>query len=654
MKISQKFNRLTKMPFRVIVSKAIYKAFDYIYHRFRKRRIMRKPIDINDQYFLNFKTHSRFLFDLNRQKYISKLRELKLIEKILTEANNICDHRFNFLGITNECLGEKLKWNIDFKTGFIWENQYYKDIKIIDVFNNADVKIPWELSRFQHIFTLGKAYLIERNEKYAFEFMNEIEDWIENNPVEMSVNWTCTMDVSIRAVNWIAGYYFFMNSKIIHEKFRIKFNKILYLHGRYIYKNLENKGSHTGNHYLSNIAGLIWLGLYFNNHEKWLSFGLIELEKEMFKTVNTDGTNYEASTAYHRLVAEIFLLTTILCKKNSITFSKSYLQRLEKMCEFIMDICKPNGNSPLIGDMDDGRFVIITDYLSWNRKDFRYILAIAGEFFDRDDYRFFGKEYMENALWCIDNIKERIDYTSASKSKAYKQGGYYILKNDSFYCVIRCGELSMRGEGGHSHNDQLSFELNVLGQDFIIDPGIYVYTADYKMRNLYRSTSVHNTLYIEGLEQNEFNDLELFRMKEQTFGECLYFSKDKFVGHHYGYKEKCGFIHKRKYELYNTQLKITDSMIETPFLKNKRYSNEIKVSLNFTLSKDVEVISIENGYILIKNGVELILDIGEAGIKNIDKAYISDGYGQIIQSQCIKVRDIPFGEFKVVIVHRKD
>ncbi len=35
------------------------------------------------------------------------------------------------------------------------------------------------------------------------------------------------------------------------------------MHGKFIYKNLENKGEHTGNHYLSNIVGLVWLGVIF-------------------------------------------------------------------------------------------------------------------------------------------------------------------------------------------------------------------------------------------------------------------------------------------------------------------------------------------------------------------------------------------------------
>ena len=69
-----------------------------------------------------------------------------------------------------------------------------------------------------------------------------------------------------------------------------------------------------------------------------------------------------------------------------------------------------------------------------------------------------------------------------NKSVKFSNGGYYILRNNDIYCFIRCGELSCRGQGGHSHNDQLSFELNVKGEDFIVDTGTGVYTADNSMR----------------------------------------------------------------------------------------------------------------------------------------------------------------------------
>ena len=248
-KITEKY--ITKTYYKNIVRKII-KKFYYIYRKVKVRMI---PITLRSTLFYDLNPNCKFLYGIEKkEKYIAELKRLYLLDSTIRTANKICSHEFNLLGLENEYLGEKLPWNEDFKTGFRWNNRFYKDIKIVDLSNNADVKVPWELSRFQHIFTLGKAYWITNDEKYALEFKVELEDWIAKNPVEMSVNWTCTMDVAIRVVNLICAYFFFQKSSNIDYKFWAEFKKSLYLHGRFIYKNLENEAKHNNNHYIPSLS----------------------------------------------------------------------------------------------------------------------------------------------------------------------------------------------------------------------------------------------------------------------------------------------------------------------------------------------------------------------------------------------------------------
>ncbi len=630
-----KLQKLKKLSDKQIFKKLNMK----IYYRWRKKKITNRPITLKNSFFYNFSSSCNFLYDFNNKKHhIEELRKLNLVDSIVISANNICNHKFDLLGSGKKNLGKFIPWHEDFKSSFKWKNKFYKDIKIVDLSNNVDVKVPWELSRFQHIFILGKAYWITDDKKYALEFKEEIVDWIKKNPIEMSVNWTCTMDVAIRAVNLICGCFFFEKSSSIENEFWIKFNKLLYLHGRFIFKNLENEGQYNGNHYLSDLTGLIWLGIYFgdfiveddekeNNPKDWLEFGIMEFENEMKNEVNEDGTNYEASTSYHGLVTELFLITTILCNKNNIHFSKEYMQRLEKMCEFIMDITKPNGLSPIIGDADDGRLLIVSNYGSWEKRDFRHILAVAGEYFDRDDFRYAGRDYIEDSLWIIGDFKSPQVIPKLS-SKFYNNGGYYILRNDRIYCLIRCGELSCRGEGGHSHNDQLSIELNVDGEDFIVDPGTYVYTSDYKMRNLFRSTKMHNTLQIGNCEQNDFDKYDLFYMKEQSFAKCIKFNETMFLGEHYGYKKKCNVVHQRMINLHENELNVEDKLIGSE-IKNK-------VCVNFILDYGVKIIEQKNGIELIKNNKKVLVEFKNPYKTN--DTYLSYGYGQKLKTKKISIQ----------------
>ena len=643
-----KMMQLKGMPLDMALKKVVFKIVRKIRYDIRRYRILAVPIQLDTALLTGFQSQSRHLFHIqDRVHYVECMKEMQQEEPILKDADRICHHYFNFLGSGETYLGERITWNKDFKTNDVWKNAFYKHIQTVNLNNAADVKVPWELSRCQHFFTIGKAYWLTGNEKYAKEFQDQLDDWMVNNPVEMSVNWTCTMDVAIRVVNWISGIQFFLNSSSISSSFWERIHTSLYLHGQFIMNNLENTGEHTGNHYLTNLVGLIELGIYFgefkitdrrsssNNPQAWLRYGLAEMEREMFIQVNNDGSNYEASTSYHRLVTECFLYTTVLCARNKIHFSEAYMQRLEKMCEFILQMQKPNGLTPIVGDADDGRLLIVSQYSSWVRNDYRHLLAVAGEFFDRDDYRIAGRDHQEDALWITGGFKTDVDSEeSRLQSVAYPDGGYYVLRNERVYCLIRCGELSFHGHGAHSHNDQLSFELQIDGLDIMIDPGSYVYTADYRKRNLFRSTSMHNTIEVDGEEQNDFDELVLFLMREQTFANCEIFDATHFVGSHEGYVKKAGVIHQREIHLSDNTLEITDVLKQIESLNTDAPS----YYATYILAPGVEVVQHEEHIVLRHQHLTVELSISAALDIEIHNCWVSSQYGTRELSRLIRMK----------------
>ncbi len=621
------------MPFDVLLKRIVEKSKDEVYYMVREQVVKRKPKYIDIEAFKDFRSNMDFFFDIsNKDYYVEQLKRLGQINRIISQADKICNHYFNLLGSGDTILGKEIKWNQDFKSGFTWENQFYKKIKIINLDNNADVKVPWELSRFQHIPTLGQAYWITNDEKYPKEFKEQIEDWISKNPIEMSVNWTCPMDVAIRACNWMVGIYYFKKSQSIDRSFWVEVNRSLYLHGKFIYNNLE-KGFINNNHYFSDLVGLIWLGIYFSNFkyikksngpEKWLKFGIEELEIEMEKQVYEDGCDYEASTAYHCLVTELLLYTTILCNKNDIYFSKKFIIKLEKMCEVIMNIIKPNGFISLVGDMDSGRFITFTEYGNGEMRDFKYLLGSAGEYFDRDDFKYHSNNKLA-AIWLFDKIKESKADDYKLKSISYPDGGLHILRTDRVYLIIRCGRNGTAGHGGHTHNDQLSFELNVDGKDFIVDPGTYVYTSDYEKRNMFRSTSYHNTLQIPEIEQNSFDEKCLFSLKDETGAKVLKYDEDYFEGCHLGYERKAGVVHKRSIKLTNNEIIIKDKL-------NK--NTPLKKYLRFHISPFIKVTKENNCLILAIENLRIKL-FSDSQYKILDSLY-SKGYGEIENTTMIE------------------
>lgn len=496
------------------------------------------------RYFRQRKEPKFFMDSASRDEIVKIIQDNspETIERTIKDADQICDHVFDLLGsgpIKLRAQSSKLKakngyepieWHIDFKTGYGWNpKKYYKDINI--PYGKADIKVPWELSRFQHLATLGEAYWIvgqksEYKGKYAFEFMNQIEDWIENNPPKFGVNWKCTMDVAIRAVNWLFGFYFFADAGEIPDEFWAKFLKSMFFHGRFIRKNLEirsdDRGKRiTGNHYLSDILGLIFLGIFFRDTKEgkgWLDFGIGELITEMEFQVYPDGVDFESSISYHRLVLELFATLAILCKINDIELPQKYWERLEKMFEFVMYYTKPDSKAPQIGDNDDGRLHILADYGNRGILDHRYFLSMGAILFDRFDFKKAAGRMHEETFWLfgeqgLARFKAIGEKSAALNSKAFVDGGVYIMRHNKFYMIIDCIPNARKAP---SHNSRLSFEIYAYDKTFLVDPGAYIYTAYPEWRNKFRSTAYHNTVVVDGKEQNRFFPKELFFMESDA------------------------------------------------------------------------------------------------------------------------------------------
>jgi len=557
----------------------------------------------------------------------------------ITEADKICDHLFDFLGTGNIYWGNPIKWMTDIKSNHSWNLDHSTRVRKNKIPKGADIKIPWELSRLQHLVTLGQAYQLTQNEKYALEYKNQIRDWIENNPVDYGVNWACTMDVAIRATNLIISQYYFIKTPSIENEFWEELVSSLYQHMIFMRKNIEY-GIIRGNHYLTDICGLVVLGLFFRSlkiGKHNLKFAINNLLKEMDYQVYDDGTDHECSTHYHGLVTELFLFTTIFLLKYGYEFPLWYFNKLQKMLEFIMYYIKPDGTSPIIGDCDDGRFIKYSHCLPVNHK---HLLALGALLFNRSDFKRIAGNNVEDIEWIygssginkyreIESINEII-----LSSRSFADSGFYILRSKNAYLIIRAGDIGLRGRGGHGHCDQLGFELNIYGTDIFADPGSYVYTGEPEMRNLFRSTRYHNTVVIDNKEQNRFDDINLFAMKNDTKTEVVYFNftekVDEILARHYGYEELLGVVHSRKFMLNKEVSTLT---IIDEFTGRGNHLFEWYFHLSPYL---LEVNILQEEVELIFDNCEVVMTLPEGLEIVVSDGYVSKSYGHKTKANVIK------------------
>ncbi len=532
--------------------------------------------------------------------------------RLMAQARQIAAHRFNLLGSGPTDLGPRIDWQKDFKSGQRWPQHHISRVPTV-LGGNSDIKLPWELSRCQHLPLLAAAHRIGGDPVFLDELGAQLTSFISANPVEFGAPWSCTMDTAIRAANWTAALCMAMPAAQDAPWLRPALASLL-AHCRFIRSHLE-WGEVRGNHYLSNVVGLLVACAPFSNSKEgraWASWATSELEREMAHQVRRDGCDHEASIPYHRLVCELFVCGTqaadALCPD---TLSGGYRERLERMLGFVSDYTRPDGLAPQIGDADDGRFLPLGDYGA-DPRDHRHLHTQAG----------------------------RHPRTSRGHA-AYPDGGWYAMRHGELWAIVRCGDVGLGGIGAHAHNDQLSFELALGQQPLIVDPGSYVYTADAQARNAFRATRAHSTLSIGGAEQNRLREDYLFALAEEARARRLRFEADGptalFEGEHRGFcelgREVC---HRRRlrFDARNGVVGIADKVLG---------ARGEELLWSFPLAPG-GVTSVDGSRALTHfPGAQLLIE-AEGATLTVESGWLSPSYGVRVPTQVLRARRIAESE----------
>ncbi len=487
-----------------------------------------------------------------------------------------------------------IDWQVDFKTGYRWRTDRLSASLAYGHKPGVDVKVPWELARCQHLVQLACCHIAEPSEQWPREFRNQALDFAAANPPAYGVNWMCTMDVAIRAANLLLARD--MLATEFDAAFEAEFQSLIIAHGRHIFANLEWHEQHRGNHYLANLTGLLFIAAYVPpsvERDGWLEFASKEFLAEVDRQFGADGANFEASTSYHRLSAEMAVYGSAVLLGLGQEPGDAIFEKLQRMAEFSLHGTKPNGRVVQIGDNDSGHFFKVCPSGVLDHR--ACVAAINGLFgrIDFDDFagpemafegyvvsllaggvtipaaagapvaldRFIGPPHQEpsrlNITGDIKIVPQDASVLHGLTAFSYPDFGLYGWRSARFFLSVRCGPIGQNGNGGHAHNDALAIELNIDGEDWIADPGCGVYTGAPQTRDAYRSAKAH-FVPAGGTGEPASLKLGLFRLEDRARAECLTFSRDHFEGLHRGYGRP---LH-RRVTLGDGHIRITDGFAE--------------------------------------------------------------------------------------------
>ncbi len=464
-------------------------------------------------------------------------------ERILALAERALRHEVDLLGSGPVKLTERIDWHTDFKTGHRWPRTFFSQIEYSNLDQPSDVKVCWDLSRLHWLIPVGQAYLLTGDERYATAVREVLDQWIGDNPYAVGVNWTCTMEVALRILSWSWLFHACQRSRAWADAgFRTRFLSALWMHGRYTMRHLEVSPV-AGNHYTANAAGLVFAGLFFGGQGesgRWRDRGWDILVEEIGRQTLPDGVNHEASVPYHRLVLELFHFPALYRSRQGLPVSGAYRDQLCAMARYTRACVRPDGLVPAIGDGDDARAL---PFGTQRINDHQYLPPLVGAAWSDQDLGAPLGGNLEELVWVLGPqtaaaVAARARFVRGPA--AFPDGGAFILRDGPHYVFVDCGPVGLRGRGGHGHNDCLSVEIVLDGMPLVVDPGSFVYTADYRARNRFRSTDAHNTPRVDDAELNRFVDARnLWNLQDDArpFPAAWEISPgvQTFVGTHTGY-----------------------------------------------------------------------------------------------------------------------
>ncbi|OQA35160.1 MAG: Heparin-sulfate lyase precursor [Candidatus Dependentiae bacterium ADurb.Bin331] len=613
---------IEKLPhyFKKIAQLGPKKTAEVIQNRFantlyqwrQRKRAFNNQIAANWQLICHeYANNESFDFFLQRIKNTDFVDERKIIpatttrDEIIKSADLFVNNCFDLLG-SGTFHFSVINWHQDFRLHA--QNQYaqtdfpllyYKDIAINNGITDQlvkDIKIPWELSRFQHLIVLGKAYALTGDEKYPQTFMHQINDWIEHNPPLLGSNWVCPMDVAIRSLNWIWAFQYFKKSSVITLAFWEKFICSLYDHFDYLEHNWEIYDSRTSNHYFSDLIGYFYLCYFFQPLSEEMLRKAVwchdQLLHEFDKQVFHEGTSYEGSTSYHQLITEIVYHTQLMSDLFGFNVSAEHTQKFDRMLEFIA-WCKSADNASVqIGDNDSGKIIY------WG---------------------------LPTALY--ENKK-------CSGKKEYSRFGVSFIKTERLHISLRHHAYEHSQPSGHFHNDVGSMTLAIDGTEIFVDPGSFVYTPSALWRNRFRSVAVHNAVSLNQQEPIAFDErLFALELPEKKFISSVHANEQSLYAQHELYKN-VRFC--RKIDLSIQELLITDWCQKTQL---NDLSHE-ELVWNFTIHPTIDIVQNNHEFIFFHEQKKIMVVHSSLNFI-LQRGWFSPAYGTKIS--CLQlIARLPF------------
>lgn len=448
-------------------------------------------------------------------------------------ADRILAGKVDLLSFKEVELGQVPNWTRNIVTGTQAPVSFGMTLDYRDPKNVGDIKYLWVPNRHLQFVTLAQAYYLSGKQVYLDGIARQLEAWIKQSPYLMGPNWTSSLELAIRLINWslvwqlIGGIQSPLFRGAEGRELKDRWLDSIYRHCHFIRGHFSRHSS-ANNHLIGEAAGLFVGALtwpLWEQSRNWLREAQDELVREMLIQNAKDGVNREQAIFYTHFVIDFFLIAALMGRANGIELPKACWLRFEAMLEFLAAIMDVSGNVPMIGDADDGFVVQLSPEETFCP--YKSLLATGAILFSRPEFKLKVGGLDDKTRWLLGaDADARFANISTVKvarpaRSVFPDGGYYVMGKDwdtakEVRLVIDAGPLGYLSIAAHGHADALALTLSAGGNEFLIDPGTFAYQSHRTWRNYFRGTAAHNTVRIDQQDQSVIGGNFMWLHKART------------------------------------------------------------------------------------------------------------------------------------------
>lgn len=407
----------------------------------------------------------------------------------------------------------------------------------------------YAFNRLKHFISLGQAYRLTGDRKYAIAWKNQVKAWIEDVKETDTKNekaWR-TIETGIRLDTLAKSWLFFEGTEEA-DSIESLFISSIENHADSILRRSWNSYHLMSNWGVLSNHGLYIAGVIFS-HPEWEKEALYRLSMELKNEVYDDGSQWEQSPMYHNEVTRDYLDVVLFSRFGTIALEPWFVDKVYKLAKMNQMWMKPNGSEPMMGDSDD---IDIRDVLSESA----YIFSdgkmkwISYPELEYETSWIVGMDGIEEYRKLNAIIPDEVDYFLPDSGNGYSRTEW---SESASYIRFHNGTLG----AGHGHADQTHLSIVNKGKDLLVDAGRYTYVpGDDRYR--FKNNFAHNVVTVDGKSLYPEKDSWECSSLDRAVNTRASFKGDivAFEGGHLGYYREGVFINRRVLWIKNANIVI--------------------------------------------------------------------------------------------------